>query len=245
MTGTKSVEFLSYSLAGAAVIIVSSFVRKEEDKYDSCCAAMVLPVVTIAIAIPFWLTEVLHPRIADAFLYRMDLAMGLDPFSVWHNVQRVPWLEMSLNLVYQSIPLFVALAYALEKPRFLFRSLIVGSILAFISYNLLPAVGPAHMQNPVGMPRNCFPSMHLGWALLVAWNVRGRVLRIAAWIFAALTAFATIGIGEHYFVDLIAAVPFCYAVQRIVSAKFAVKKSKNHPSRALSPAVEIITESPR
>jgi hypothetical protein len=57
--------------------------------------------------------------------------------------------------------------------------------------------------------------MHFGWALLAAWNVRGRRLKVAAWIFTGLTAFATIGIGEHYFIDLIVAVPFCWAVQWI------------------------------
>jgi hypothetical protein len=234
MSEPKGIEFLTYSLAGAAVIVAASFARREKDKYTSFCMALVLPIVTVAIAIPFWLTEVLHPQTADALLYRMDLVIGLDPFRVWRKVQHLPWLYADLSFVYQSIPLFVALAYAFEKPRFLFRALVAGSILAFIFYNVFPAVGPAHVQNPLGMPRNCFPSMHLGWALLVAWNVRGRAMRIAAWIFTALTAFATIGLGEHYFIDLIAAVPFCYAVQRIVSTQFAgVSKSQNESSGPL------------
>jgi hypothetical protein len=57
--------------------------------------------------------------------------------------------------------------------------------------------------------------MHFGWALLVFWNLRGRVLKICAYIFAGLTALATVGLGEHYCVDLLVAIPFCFIVQAL------------------------------
>lgn len=34
-------------------------------------------------------------------------------------------------------------------------------------------------------------------------------------IFLALTAYSTIGLGEHYYVDLIVAVPFVLGVQKL------------------------------
>jgi hypothetical protein len=47
-------------------------------------------------------------------------------------------------------------------------------------------------------PQDCFPSMHFGWALLIAWNVQTRLLVILAWTFVGLTFLATVGLGEHY-----------------------------------------------
>jgi hypothetical protein len=57
------------------------------------------------------------------------------------------------------------------------------------------------------------PSMHLGWALLLALNARSRWLAAALWAYAALIALATIGLGQHYVVDLIAAIPYTVTMQ--------------------------------
>ena len=62
--------------------------------------------------------------------------------------------------------------------------------------------------------------MHLGWALLVALNAKRPVWRSVAWAFTILTAVATVGLGEHYYVDLIATVPFCFAAQYVAEAPF-------------------------
>jgi hypothetical protein len=70
------------------------------------------------------------------------------------------------------------------------------------------------------MPRNCLPSLHFGWALLLLWNCRGRAMETFGSIYLFLTALATVGLGEHYFVDLIASVPFCAAVQAIATWKY-------------------------
>ena len=66
-----------------------------------------------------------------------------------------------------------------------------------------------------GAPCNAFPSMHLGTALLILLNARGRWLRLGLAVYAVLTGMAAVGCGEHYFIDMIAAVPFCAAVQAI------------------------------
>ena len=57
--------------------------------------------------------------------------------------------------------------------------------------------------------------MHLAWALLILLNGKNKLLRLGAWFFVALTVFATIGLGEHYFSDLIVAVPFTLVVQTL------------------------------
>jgi PAP2 superfamily len=225
----ENLGFLLYAVTGAVVILAMSVARRKADKYTDFCIATGLLVFVVLLAIPQKLTVVLHPHTVDWLLYRADLALGLDPLPVARLVYATPWLERALVVSYDALPLAVAIAWAVERPRAMFPAMVVSSGLAFACYNLLPAVGPAHafagfpFAAPhlagvdAGLPRNCIPSMHLGWALLIAWNVRGRALRTCAWLFAGLTALATVGLGEHYFVDLLAAVPFCFAVQLATS----------------------------
>jgi len=109
-------------------------------------------------------------------------------------------------------------------------------------YNLAPATGPGFVfkgsfpwralpysslhrlfleQIPVGadIPRNAIPSLHMAWVLLLYWNSKrlARSLQIFLVIYATLTIVSTMGTGEHYFVDLVAAVPFALFVQSVVS----------------------------
>ena len=60
------------------------------------------------------------------------------------------------------------------------------------------------------IPRNAIPSLHSAWALLLFWSVRHcrQWIRHAAAVFLALTLLATLGLGEHYVIDLVVAVPF-------------------------------------
>jgi hypothetical protein len=65
--------------------------------------------------------------------------------------------------------------------------------------------------------RNAIPSLHMAWVLLAWWNSKG----LAAWIrwiaaaFVFFTVLATLGTGEHYFVDLVVAFPFALMVQAL------------------------------
>ena len=109
-----------------------------------------------------------------------------------------------------------------------------------LCYNMVPAIGPAHFFGaafpfhppstadvlrttviPILTtgPRNAMPSLHLAWVLLVWWNSRGlsRWIRAIAMTFVILTAMATLGTGEHYFVDLVVAFPFSLMVQALCS----------------------------
>jgi hypothetical protein len=108
-------------------------------------------------------------------------------------------------------------------------------------YNLVPATGPAYVfgldfpwhplpftmlrrlaleRIPVAadIPRNAIPSLHMAWVVLLFWNTKGlaKKLRIFMAVYLVLTAVATLGMGEHYFVDLVAGVPFALFVQAVV-----------------------------
>lgn len=112
--------------------------------------------------------------------------------------------------------------------------LLSGTIAALL-YVLCPATGPSHafasgfpaaLPDPASVPllrsvfapdspRNAMPSLHVTWAVLLARSAAGarRSIRVWAYIFAALTAIATIGSGEHYIYDLIAVAPFLVALE--------------------------------
>jgi hypothetical protein len=232
----SGMTFLYYAVAGAILILSVSFIRRTSDKYLDVCVSVGLLACLVILTVPLGLTVRLHPHTVDWLLYRADRAIGLDPLPLARLVYSTAWLHYLLWVCYSGLPLMISIAWATERPRAMFPAMLASAGMAFLCYNLLPAVGPAHafdgfpfaaahlaaVDNPTS-PRDCIPSMHLGWSLLILWNVRGRVLKACAWIFVGLTVLATVGLGEHYFVDLIAAVPFCYAVQ-MVSVSWASRK---------------------
>jgi membrane-associated phospholipid phosphatase len=63
------------------------------------------------------------------------------------------------------------------------------------------------------VPRNAVPSLHSAWALLIWWSLRysKNWMRGLATVFLALTLLATLGLGEHYPIDLVVALPFAVA----------------------------------
>jgi len=116
-----------------------------------------------------------------------------------------------------------------------------GSIAALL-YILCPATGPSHVFReafprmlpdastvtwnlsvfaPLS-PRNAMPSLHFAWAVILWRSLKGgrSWLRKSAAAFAFLTALATLGSGEHYVVDLIAAVPFLVALEAATAHRF-------------------------
>jgi hypothetical protein len=113
-------------------------------------------------------------------------------------------------------------------------------------YNLLPALGPVHVfgkafpwqplstaqaaklfLEPIavaGAP-NAIPSLHMAWVLLVWWYSRGLSWweRAIAFAFLFFTVLATLGTGEHYFVDLIVAFPFAVLMEALCEFSVPLK----------------------
>jgi PAP2 superfamily len=63
------------------------------------------------------------------------------------------------------------------------------------------------------------PSLHLAWTLLAWWYSRklSPIERSIAFLFLGLTAFATLGTGEHWLADLVVAFPFALMIQALCS----------------------------
>lgn len=130
-----------------------------------------------------------------------------------------------------------------EKPSWgLITLFLLAGLGGWALYNVVPATGPAYVfsasfpwqslpyhslhkllleQVPVNgnVPRNAIPSLHMAWVLLLFWNTKGtsRALRVFLAIYLVLTVVSTLGTGEHYFVDLVAGVPFAFAVHAAVA----------------------------
>lgn len=119
---------------------------------------------------------------------------------------------------------------------------ILNPLLALPIYLMFPVCGPAYAfsgfpyQTPSGITPhpmaidaapNGIPSVHTSTALLVLWLLRhwwwGRV---AGSLFLVLTVLATLGLGEHYLLDLVLAAPYSALV-------FWLAKPRDHTENDL------------
>jgi hypothetical protein len=193
------------------------------------------------------ITETLHPKTFDLFLFSFDSSLRVPiGFLVGQAFWTWPWLRFACLVIYIALPLPLALVYAAhlrhEKSKALavMIAFIATGPLGVMFYNMLPACGPAHVLGgmfpwhppttadamlinvaPVLLKgaRNAIPSLHMTWVLLVWWNSKGlpRWVRGIALVFLLLTTLATLGTGEHYFIDLVVAFPFSLMVQALCS----------------------------
>jgi PAP2 superfamily len=205
---------------------------------------------------PLELTARLHPRTLDWFLYSFDQSLGVQlSFKVGQIVLSSKPLTRAVVGMYYLLPLAILFTYARQLVRN--RNLAMAAFLAFVIagplgvvfYNLVPAVGPLNLfgskypYNPltveqlrhlpiqaltIGGPRNAFPSLHLGWALLTWWYSEGlsRWARVACFIFLVGTVIATLGLGEHYFIDLVTAFPFALTIQAMCTLNVPITNAR-------------------
>jgi hypothetical protein len=205
--------------------IVGMFCRKPDITVNSIIAIS-LPVGIFAIAAISLPMCALTPHTIDAQLQSIDFGVAA---AFRHAAVSVAPFGLAMYLVYVNLPLAMSFVIVFSPER---DRLKIGGILALAAicalpfYLLFPAVGPSHLNHP-GSPRNCMPSLHLTWALLLVALSERRWLRYTMACFAALTAVATLTTGEHYVIDLIAAVPFTFCVLWLSrqSARFTKRKA--------------------
>lgn len=241
------------TIAAFLVIMVASFIRRT-DRYEDFCVGFALVVVPLALVVLDPTTFHLSPFTWDARLRAVDVYVGLDGFALGRLCYGHPWLTSMVIISYGALPFAFALSWILERSWLTLRAAVIGGVLAFPCYLLIPACGPRwafpgypwHPQVLSGLvfvpmhPRNCFPSMHYAWALLLTMNMRSKTWRAVFYVFSVLTILATVGIGEHYFIDLIAAVPFAFAVQNLAERSAAWQARSKEPcvgSRAALPQI--------
>ncbi len=184
----------------------------------------------------------LHPKTLDLYLYAFDGSLGTQlSFTVGRMVLRSAWLTRMCLFWYYVLPVALMLVYAQQLGRrgkaalSVFLAFFLVGPVGIIFYNLFPACGPIYLfpsrfpDNPIATAplrtllvrpaavsgaRNAFPSLHMAWALLACWYGRGSspLTRTLLLLLLAGTVLATLGLGEHYFVDLVAAFPFALMI---------------------------------
>jgi PAP2 superfamily protein len=180
----------------------------------------------------------LHPLTYDPVLARID---SWGPPVAWDLAR---WFQSSslfrfiCQATYAGLPLaLVAVSEAERRQTSRRRSVLAVSALAallgILAYQIVPATGPKYAfagypaEGPLFgewatrapfqhlPPRNAMPSLHMTWALLVAWHAArvGWAGTLVGLSFLGLTVFAVLATGEHYLVDLVIAVPFATAIE--------------------------------
>jgi PAP2 superfamily len=190
-------------------------------------------------------TAAAHPKVLDLYLFSFDSALHVQfPFLLGQAFASWPTLRTVSILFYIGLPIPIALVYAGRLLRMeakavpSFIAFLATGPIGVIFYNIFPALGPVHLfrqafpwhplpveqaaklfLEPVaitGAP-NAIPSLHMGWVLLVWWYSRGLSWweRSIAFAFLFFTVLATMGTGEHYFIDLIVAFPFALLIESL------------------------------
>jgi hypothetical protein len=200
-------------------------------------AALALPIKALAEWCATRLDRI-RPLKYDLYVYRIDALFGQPSFATGSVVEHHASLKILVSVSYGLLAIMIPLTFAAYlwlaseiETVVLAYAFLLDFFLAVPIYLVIPVCGPAFafpnfpfngQQNisphpiPIAAAPNGIPSVHMASALLIFWFLRrwrwGTVVGAG---FAGLTAFATLGSGQHYFVDLICAVPYSVVVYRI------------------------------
>jgi hypothetical protein len=197
-----------------------------------------------------------HPKTLDLYLLSFDASLRVQlAFLVGQYYARVPWFHIAALIAYVGLAIPIAVVYAGRLVRFreaafpCMLAFLIAGPLGILCYNLFPACGPQSLFGqafpfhplsvadlprlalesvPISGARNAIPSLHLAWTLLAWWYSKGLswIERLIALSFLGLTAFATLGTGEHWFVDLIVAFPFALMIQAACAYRVSWKEQR-------------------
>jgi hypothetical protein len=212
---------------------------------DWLIVKLAIPCSVIVTSFGLHSTAVLH-AVYDNYFLAFDglLPWPIAPFTAEVFSGR-PVLSTVFEVVYQSL-FFVFCAFvALQRgPHHSVRGHLISrwfltGIIGFALYFVMPGIGPdIAFYKPLGRlpvpgdvtptimstfvvdPRNAMPSLHGAWVYLlyICTYKMGNVIRLATLLYAMATVVATLGLREHYFIDLIVALPFAVAVHAAVSS---------------------------
>jgi len=256
-------------IAAIGLLALRTFTRRVVSK-DLALGVIGIPAFVLA-TIPYHALLIRStPFTVDPALLRIDLALFSDAtYAAGRLLLRHPWLRWIAVYCYVALPLVGAAVYSLAligrsgrvRPATLLCLWGVAGALGALCYPLAPGVGPAwvfpgwpwHLPplnldrtlGPPEVPRNAMPSLHAAWALLVCWGAR----EAPRWVWALLLPWlvlmllATLGIGGHYVIDLVAAIPLAAAAVWITSRISAGLPSSSESFRA--PPDPAIQEGPR
>ncbi len=204
--------------------------------------ACVALVYTFEAGIFLYFIKSFSPTSHDADAYVVDSAFGMQPsFAIGRLFAFFPPLQWVCFAIYVAPPPALVFVFALQArarrppPVDVVTVLLFMALIGYGFYFLYPVCGPLFafgeafpnapppagdmlgqrltIANKDAWP-NGMPSLHLASVILASWHAwpYGRWARIVAAIFVGGTFLATLGLGEHYFVDLVVALPFTLAL---------------------------------
>jgi hypothetical protein len=181
----------------------------------------------------------------DLFAFAFDKVLGEPSFVIGRLMLEFHWLNVSATVCYMLIypAMLITLSWyfltqSYDKSIAVSKAIFLSQLVVLV-YIVLPVSGPryafpnfpasfdptttAHLISLDAVP-NGVPSGHITIALLVAYFGRrwwlGKVLGALNLV---LTMVATLGMGEHYAFDLLAAVPFTAFLLYVSDEVFATK----------------------
>lgn len=234
---------LFMQLAGFVLVYAVAFIwaAKPRTAWEWTCvlsAAAVLPASTLMLPYSLSQTVAQSPITFDLNVVPLDGALGFQPSIEMAKIfVRSPVFADICRFFYDQILVVIAIAAVGEA--YYGRRLGVGAIptfllmssIGFLIYFSLPVVGPAPFfgdqfplvtgQLSATAPRNCMPSLHTAYAIMAFLSTRGAnvFFQFMVGIMSALVATATLGLGEHYLIDLVLAFPLVLLFRAVSTTK--------------------------
>ena len=196
-----------------------------------------------------------RPSKYDQFIYQIDNYFGQPSFllgQICHThksalIIAVVSYGLLVAMMVLALAIYIWNAQA-EDALLLAMAFVLNLFLCVPFYLAIPVSGPvfafsgfpfqrpenlaAHMI-PIASAPNGIPSVHMSTALLIFWFLRRWRWSMPIGVaYALLTIFATLGLGQHYFFDLICAVPYTVAVY-LLATKLRLR-SRGNRSRNLN-----------
>jgi hypothetical protein len=231
---------ISYSLLGTN--------RRKEWAQESLLAVLGMHAVVLVSRLALDAVSQSLPVVFDRKLYAIDAGYGAQvSFVLGRLLASLPAVRLIAVVGYLGLPFAYLLAFASMRCNRKFRWILlthfaVLGIAGRFCYGVVPALGPLYqfpgdfpMKTPdlqgldiqpmtlaLGAQRNAMPSLHMAWTLILVWWTRGqrRWLHLTMCGLAAITVLATLGLGEHYLIDLIVGIPLAVMTCGIVSCTF-------------------------
>jgi PAP2 superfamily protein len=201
--------------------------------------ALLVPLGASMVSYGLWATSRLNP-VYDTRIYAFEEILGIK-MSLWSAQAYVSLGPLSAvagacyNLVAVAVVVVAAAQKEPGREQDVLKATLVAGAFGFALYFVCPVVGPVFSFSefyphtlpvvpldaalPMAItvaPRNCMPSLHTIWGLLIWFNA-ARVpvpLRRALRAFVILTMWAVLSPqGDHWFMDVVASVPLAVAVQ--------------------------------
>jgi hypothetical protein len=225
-------------LITAIVLIRMMRVPEDRKRCEWCFVATMLaiPAAVLCELFTIWLSHFV-PYKLDQYVFQVDAFFGAPSFMIGRIVLAHLWMKIAISVSYGCLNvamLAILMAYLWlrteEETLRLVRTFILNLFVAIPIYMLIPVCGPgfAFVSFPVmphhlaphaiaiNAPPNGIPSVHTSTALLILWFARRwKIGAIAASLYLVLIVISTLGSGQHYFVDLLAAVPYTALIVRL------------------------------